>query len=438
MRDYFEKLAEFLDTLLRPGEVYTCYLLGEDSDFVRFNRGRIRQAGHVQQRELRLDLIEGKRHAAGDVNLSENLDQDRQRLSALIEALRAQREHLEEDPYLLYATTVHNSEDVTDTMLPDSTSVVAEILDAASGMDLVGIWASGPLYAGFANSLGQRNWYRTASFSLDWSCHHGSDKAVKASHAGQSWQPAEITRKMAQVRNQLELMQRSVRTIKPGRFRAYLAPAALNEFLSLIAWGGFGLKNHRTAQTPLIKMINSDACLHPSVTLLENRSGGLSPGFTRDGFLPPERVELISRGKHHAALVDPRSSMEYGEPMNAGSEIPQSLDMLPGDIPQQQVLQQLDTGVLLNNLWYGNFSDHNDCRITAMTRFACFWVEKGEIVAPLNAMRLDESLYHVLGDRLTGLTREREFIADPGTYERRSLASARLPGALVEDFRFTL
>ncbi|MDM8562212.1 metallopeptidase TldD-related protein, partial [Candidatus Marithioploca araucensis] len=72
------------------------------------------------------------------------------------------------------------------------------------------------------------------------------------------------------------------------------------------------------------------------------------------------------------------------------------------------------------------------------TRFATFWVENGEIVAPLNVMRFDETLYHIFGDKLMALTAERELIIETDTYEKRSSRSARLPGALVEDFTFTL
>ena len=73
-----------------------------------------------------------------------------------------------------------------------------------------------------------------------------------------------------------------------------------------------------------------------------------------------------------------------------------------------------------------------------MTRFATFWVENGEIQAPLNVMRFDETIYRVLGENLLGLTSEREMILDPSTYSGRSTDSGRMPGALVEDFTFTL
>jgi predicted Zn-dependent protease len=76
--------------------------------------------------------------------------------------------------------------------------------------------------------------------------------------------------------------------------------------------------------------------------------------------------------------------------------------------------------------------------MTGMTRFACFWVENGEIVAPLNVMRFDDTIYRILGSELEALTRETEFLADAGSYEARSSDSQRLPGALVRDFKLVL
>ena len=92
----------------------------------------------------------------------------------------------------------------------------------------------------------------------------------------------------------------------------------------------------------------------------------------------------------------------------------------------------------ISNLWYLNFSDRSACRTTGMTRFATFWVEGGTIQSPLEVMRFDETLFSMLGEKLVGLTRERELLLDPGTYEQRSTRSAHLPGALVDDFTLTL
>src|SRR5207237_9641400 len=129
-----------------------------------------------------------------------------------------------------------------------------------------------------------------------------------------------------------------------------------------------------------------------------------------------------------------------GVPTNVApnAETPRSPDMAAGDIPRPDVLQRLDTGVYINNVWYLNYSDRSACRMTGMTRFATFWVERGVIQAPLNVMRFDEALYRMLGEHLLGLTSERDLVLSTSTYHQRSTGSSRVPGALVDDFNFTL
>lgn len=438
MKDYFYAVADSLDQLVESPEVYTCYFEAEDSDFVRLNQNRFRQAGSVVQRQLGIDLIAGRQHAAATLTLTGNLSIDRTRISQWLPLLRRQRAALPADPYLLYATERHSTEHVAEDTLPDAGTALADIMTAASGLDLVGLWASGTLYRGFANSLGQRNWYAQPSFHFDWSCFDASGRAVKHHYAGTLWEPTRLGHKIDAARTQLELLRREPWHLKPGRYRTFLAPSAVHEIFDLVAWGGFGLKSHRTRQTPLIKLVNRQARLHPGLTLHEHHAGGFAPRFTASGYIKPERVTLIADGQYRECLVSPRSGMEYGEPVNAGNEIPESLELSAGELSEDVILQQLDTGLYVSHLWYCNFSDRNDCRITGMTRYACFWVQDGTIVAPVGAMRFDDSLYHLFGDKLVGLTTARERLFSADTYYQRSTQSALVPGALIEELHLTL
>lgn len=438
MKDYYYRLADEIGALLKGGEIFACHLVGEDSDFVRLNRNRVRQAGHVWQIEIALDLIEGARHALVRFNASGDMDHDRALLKEQVTFLRAQRGQMPDDPYLLYATESHSSEDFRDSRLPSADDAVADIIAAAEGLDLVGYLASGAQFQGFANSLGSRNWFESGSFSLDWSLHLDRDQAAKSSYAGRAWEVDALRQHMGWVRAQLEGLQKPSINLKPGHYRAYLAPAALHEIFDTVSYGGFSLKQHRTAQSPLLKLARQERLLAPSIDIAENHRHGLAPLFTADGFSKPPRVQLIRQGHYAGCLAAPRSAREYGVPVNATLERPESLDMAGGDLAMADVLTALDTGLYINNLWYCNFSDRSDCRLTGMTRYACFWVERGEIVAPVNVMRFDDSIYHMLGDNLIGLTREREFRFDATTYHRRSTASVHLPGALIDDFNLTL
>ena len=68
-----------LDRALAAGEAYTAWFSAEASDFVRMNRGKVRQPGAVVQRYLDVDLIRGARHASHRLSLAGDIAGDRER-----------------------------------------------------------------------------------------------------------------------------------------------------------------------------------------------------------------------------------------------------------------------------------------------------------------------------------------------------------------------
>ena len=438
MQEEFYGLADELAGTLQGEEVLLLNFAGEQSDFVRLNNSAIRQAGNVVQRMLSLELVDGQRHVTSACTLTGQVEIDLARAEAVLRELRERLPQVPEDPHLLYATDVRSGETIGEDRLPDRADAVDAALAAGTGQDMVGLYAAGGICAGFANSLGQRNWFSSHTFVLDWSFYHAADKAVKTSYAGFEWDVDAFGRKVATAAEQLAMLSQPARSIEPGEYRVFLTPAAMEELVGMLCWGGFGLKSHRTKSTCLLKMIEEGATFGPGVTLRENTAEGIAANFTSAGFVKPDSVTLIENGRFKDCLVNPRSAREYGEQPNAGREAPESLDLAAGDLPADEVLARLDEGVYVNQLWYLNYSDRPACRITGMTRFATFWVEGGRIAAPLNVMRFDETAYRALGENLLALTAERDFIPASETYEQRSTGSVRLPGALIEDFRFTL
>ena len=441
MEQYFYQLMDYLTAQLHGAEIFLCKFEGEHSDFTRFNHAKIRQAGTVEQRYLTLDLIDGARHAHAKLALSGEKTLDQAQLLSALEHLRAILPSLPADPHLLYATEINSSEHLGNNALPHPKYAVTEIINQVQGHDFVGIYAEGGIFKGFANSLGQRNWHSSYSFNLDWSFYHSKDKAVKTAYAGLHWDNAAFQQKVDRALQELELLKQPSRKIPRGKYRVYLAPAALSEIIGMLTWDGFSAKAHCSKQSPLLRMSQAPKQnLHPSISLCEHTAGGIAPAFQAQGFIKPDAVTLIEKGEWKTALISPRSAQEFGLVTNGADEeeMPNSLQLAAGDFPQADVLKTLDTGVYINNLWYLNYSDRAACRITGMTRFASFWVEKGEIVAPLDVMRFDETIFNVLGDNLLALTQEQEMIIDSDTYEQRSVNSALMSGALVKDFTFTL
>jgi predicted Zn-dependent protease len=438
--DAFFSIAERAVASLRGDEVLLLNWAAEDSDFVRFNRSRVRQAGSVVDRSLALELVRGKRHAQARLTLAGDGAIDEPRIRAAIAKLRDVLEVVPEDPHLLYATEIRSSRRRHGVPPPPREEVLGAVDSIAKDRDLVGIWAAGGIERGFASSFGQRNWHETESFHLDWSYYLQADRAVTTSYAGLEWDRHELDARAERAAAELAALARPARKVAPGRYRVYLAPSALEELFDLLAWGGFSLRAHRSKTTPLLRMIEHGARLAPSLHASENLAGGLAPDFQEQGFLRPPTVELVAGGVYRDCLVSPRSAIEYGVATNGATngESPLSLDVAAGTLETDRVLRELGTGLYVGNLWYLNFSDRNACRTTGMTRFATFWVENGEIVSPIEAMRFDDTVYRILGENLVGLTREREMRLDASTYGGRSTRTRHLPGALVDDFTLTL
>jgi predicted Zn-dependent protease len=437
-RAAFFGLADRLTTAAREGEVVTASLRGEDSDFARLSRRRVRQAGHVSERELSLTLTAGSRQASSTLDLTGDPEEDHRLADEVLAGLRTVLPLLPEDPYVHLPGSVTQSDDARAGDLPPSAEALGDLLALSEGLDLAGLGAAGTVLRGQASSLGHRHWFQRSSFQLDWSCHLPGNRAVKATQAGERWDGQTLARRVEEGRRELEVLARPPRTLTPGRYRAYLAPAALQALFQLLAWGGFGLKARNTRQTPLLRMLETDERLDPRVTLTEDSTLGHGPRFTRLGFVRPPRVPLVSAGALGEALAGARSAREYGVPVNADEEAPESLVMDPGDLAAADALRALDSGLYVSHLWYCNFSDRNAGRITGMTRYACLWVEHGRPVAPVAPMRFDDTIFNLLGTGLLALTRDRELRVEDSTYEGRSTAAMVLPGALVEGLRLTL
>ncbi|MCO4774001.1 MAG: TldE/PmbA family protein, partial [Deltaproteobacteria bacterium] len=161
MRSQFDSLADSLCSSLPGDEVLLLSFDGEQSDFVRFNHGKVRQAGSVEQRVLELRLVQGQRHSGATVVLSGDHDADVARGQQTLQALREQLPLLPEDPHLMYSEEPVSSELIGADSLPVAADAIDSIVTEADGTDMVGIWASGDIHHGFANSLGQRNWFST-------------------------------------------------------------------------------------------------------------------------------------------------------------------------------------------------------------------------------------------------------------------------------------
>jgi predicted Zn-dependent protease len=436
----FDRVLAGLLQSLHSDEQFTLRLQGEVSQFTRFNHAKVRQTGIVRDGSLQLKLIAQQRSSSIEFPFTGDVDLDLPQALAALASLRAEVLELPIDPYLVLPTGTATSREIHGgELLPDA-EVVGELLPIVNGLDFTGLYAAGMMMRGYADSSGQKHWFATDSYTLDYSLFTSTGQAVKGTLAGSNWERDAYQAKIAESKTQLARLEQPLKTIERGKYRTYLAPAATADLLGMLSWGGISEAALQQGRSCFGALQRGEQQLSSKLTISENFQRGLVPRFNELGEIAPANLTLIDCGRLANTLVNARTAKEYQKPANGAnrSESLRSAEIATGELTTDRILASLDTGLYLSNLHYLNWSDRPTGRVTGMTRYACFWVERGEIVAPIANLRFDESLYRCWGENLTALTTGLEFIADVDTYGSRQLGGSWVPGLLIEDFTYTL
>jgi predicted Zn-dependent protease len=430
----------WLHSQCRAEEQFTLSLTAESSQFWRFNQAKVRQAGQITDANLRLTWIWEQRSSYHVFPLSGDWEIDQALLSQALNALRLEILQLPENPYLVFPQGDRSSHESYAGNLLEPEDLGDAILSRVSDLDFVGIYASGWAVRAYADSVGQSHWFLNDSFSLDYSIFSKNGQAVKGIYAGECWNQRAYEQNIYQSRLQLQRLDRSPRLVKPGQYRTYLAPSAMPELVNMMSWGGVSEADLQQSGSWLLPMRNGGRKLSPHLTLLENFGRGTVPRFNELGEVAPETLEIIGQGTLKNSLISSRTAKEYGLTGNGASleEDLRAPDIQPGILPVTEIFSALDTGIYVSNLHYLNWSDRPQGRVTGMTRYACFWVEDGEIVAPIEHLRFDDSFYRFWGENLMALTDTQSCIPNIDTYGHRHIGAVWTPGMLIEDFTYTL
>jgi predicted Zn-dependent protease len=436
----FDRLVTALLNELQQAEHLTVRLVGEQSQFVRFTQAKVRQTGWVSDAELELTLMNNQRTASFSFPITGNWQTDWEQGRSALWELREEVVQLPEDPYIVLPAGNATSREVHSGMLLAPETVVDAVLPVVTGLDFTGLYAAGSMVRGYADSAGQKHWFATESFALDYSLFTADGQAVKDTYAGSEWEQATYTTKLNTAKQQLERLLQAPKSVPKGQYRTYLAPSAVAELLQMFSWGGLSESSLRRGGSALRLLQQGEKTLSPLFHLTENFQHGLVPRFNELGEVTPMKLPIIQAGQLTNTLINSRTAKEYSITPNGANarESLRSPEIAPGTLSQAEILTALDRGLYVSNLHYLNWSDRPTGRVTGMTRYACFWVENGEIVAPIDNLRFDESLYRCFGENLIALTDFQSFMPEVGTYEHRSLGGSWVPGALVEAFTYTL
>ncbi|WP_414579492.1 TldD/PmbA family protein [Anabaena sp. CCY 9402-a] len=436
----FNQILETLIAKKAENEEFTVKLNCERSQFTRLNHAKIRQTGYVSDGSVELTLMADQRSSFRQFPFTGNWETDWQAAYKALQELRDELPVLPSDPYQVLPSGNNTSREVNTGNLLTADVLLPNILKQINELDFTGIYAGGIAIRAYGDSCGQKHWFATDSFTLDYSLFIESGQAVKGIFAGSNWETAAYTAKISEAKKLIKLLSNTPKELPKGQYKTYFAPAAVADLLGMLSWGAVSEADIQQGNSALASLSRQEKQLSPAFSLKENFQRGLVPRFNELGETATPELPIIDNGKLVNTLINSRTAKEYKKIANGAnsSETLRAPEISPGNLVYEQILPSLDTGLYVSNLHYLNWSDRPKGRITGMTRYACFWVENGEIVAPIENLRFDESLYRFWGENLVDFTNFQEFIPEVGTYESRQLGGSLVPGMLVDDFTYTL
>jgi len=436
----FDHLTETLIQTVSDPSAFTLTLNAEQTQFTRFNQARVRQTGTVSDAKLLLSLIDDQRTAYREIPCIGDWETDWAQMQFALKDLQQELPQLPIDPCLVLPMGEASSREVHEGQLLERDHVADRVLTPVQDLDFAGIYAAGTLVRAYSDSAGQRHWFATTSFDLDYSLFTVTGQAVKGTVAGDRWDADHYEQQIQDARTTLMQLMQPMQNLSRGQYRTYFAPAATAELIGMLNWQGISEAALQQGGSCLAALQRGDQALSSKFSLKENYQHGMVPRFNEFGDIAPSELTLITHGKLTNTLVSRRSAQEYGKAANGAvaGELLRSPEVAPGTLSQAAILNQLGTGLYVSNLHYLNWSDLPQGRVTGMTRYACFWVEHGEVVGPIANLRFDDSLYHFWGDGLVDLTDFQTFVPEISTYGERSLGGSWVPGMLVDGFTYTL
>jgi predicted Zn-dependent protease len=448
LQDYWNQVSEKILQERNSDEELSLNLAAENSLFVRLNSSRIRQNTSVEQKKIEVVYQKAQRRVYFQFDLTFDLARDIEFAKRLLGQARQEAEAAAPDQFISPFQNNGKSNQVFESKKPSPSEIFENLTQGTLGSEFTGLLTLGPVVRANRNHLGQEHWFATEQFFIDYSLYtknsEGENKAVKSSYSGRDWDNKAFQANFQKALYNLQNLKKTSHTLKPGGYRTFLAPSAVNELLGMFSWNGVSLGAHKKGSSAFTDLFEGRKKLSPIFSLKENFTLGLSPRFNSMGEVPPETVELISGGELKSFLVSTRTAKETGATTNCadinswGHEYLRSPEISGGDLQEKDVLRSLGTGLYLSQLHYINWSNVLTARVTGMTRFACFWVEGGEIISPIKDVRFDDTIFNLFGENLEQLTVNTSTEPNTDTYFARQLGGSQVPGALISEMKFTL
>jgi PmbA protein len=199
---------------------------------------------------------------------------------------------------------------------------------------------------------------------------------------------------------------RNPRKAKPGVYDVAFKPCAMANLLNSV--GESASAYAAEIGLSYFKGLKGLKVASDIVTLWDDPQNPRSPvtSLFDDEGRPTYKFSIIERGVLKSYLHTSKTAQRLGEDptgnayfsTSVGDMVPaaRTLIMDPGDVREDELIKELNDGILIHNLWYTRFQNYATGDFSTMPRDGVFLVRSGEVVKPLKGLRLSDNMVRLL------------------------------------------
>ena len=269
-------------------------------------------------------------------------------------------------------------------------------LRAAGFIDTEGLWSA------FASTAGQRCSGATTRATIDGihqtgrsagSAHQTSLRLSDLAAAEAGERAADRARRSEQFSD-----------VEPGSYEVVLGPEAVCTILTFLTFYGFNAKSHLEGSS-FAEL--GEQQFDPAFTLMDDPADPRAVGlpFDAEGS-PRQHYTLVDRGVTRSLAHDRRTAKRSGTTTTGnalpGGEglgaFPVNLLMRGGDTPPDDLVSQVERGLLITQFHYVRVLDPKSVVATGLTRNGTFLIEDGKVGDAVGNLRFTQSFVTALGE----------------------------------------
>jgi PmbA protein len=322
---------------------------------------------------------------------------------------------------------------------------------ARHGVEAHGVWSAGDVETAIASTTGVAAIDRVTDAFMKTTCIAPSGRSGWANQtavASNAIDAAAIAEAAAVRATGAFAARRDPVKLPPGEYPVVLTAAALGEMLEWLGWAAFNGLAHAEERGALVGRLGQRV-VAPSINLSDSPRfpATLPRAFDAEG-VPKAPLPLIQDGVAHAVVHDTRSAAvagggahTTGHALEPGGSpwgpLPTNLVLVGGGaVDEAELCAPVERGVYVTRLWYTNVLRPKETLITGVTRDGTFLIEDGRIAAPLEDLRLTDSVLRIL-EGTQALTRAQTLWSEGEFYGRRYATGVVTPAIRTASVRFT-